>query len=332
MISVEVTKKKTNQPTWTGIVNHYDNETEWKEGRKKGIGASEVAAIFGVGYSNQSPVTVWSSKCGIAEQDFDNETIRRMKRGKRMESIIAAEFEDETGFPVRDLGEFSTYQSIDCPILFATLDRITVHPEFGAIPVELKNVNGRFRNDWDEEQEPPLKYMVQVQAQMLCTGASHCYLVGLIGGDELVIRLIERNQRFIDSMIKELRKFWSFVERREMPPVDDSEATKAMLGCIYPCDLGNEISLPDNFIELDRELVELKEQIKTLETRKDGIENKIKAAIGDATCGVLPVGSYSWKAQTRSTVDGKLLADLDPQLYQQCLRVSSFRVLRRSGK
>jgi predicted phage-related endonuclease len=162
------------------------------------------------------------------------------------------------------------------------------------------------------------------------TGASHCYLVGWIGGDTLSIHLIPRNQRFIDAMHTRLKEFWGYVQRREIPPVDDSEATKSMLGLIYPRDTGDEISLPDDFIELDRELVELKESIKTLETRKDGIENRIKAQIGDATRGVLPVGCYSWKVQTRTVVDSEKLAQIAPEVYQECLRVSSFRVLRRS--
>jgi putative phage-type endonuclease len=323
---------KSKSVLWNCIVDRYDSETEWLEARRSGIGASEVASIFGVGYKTQSPVTIWASKTGIAESEIDEETKKLFRRGHRMETVIALEFEDETGLVCVDPGQFAIYRHPTIDWLFSTLDRFTVHSEFGPVPVELKNVNGRFRGEWDIDQDPPLKFVVQCQTQMAVTGASHCYLVGLIGGDELVIRLIERNQRFIDAMVKKLEQFWAFVERREMPPVDESEATKAMLGLIYPRDTGDEISLPDEFVELDRELVDLKESIKTLETRRDGIENLIKANIGDATRGVLPVGSYSWKAQTRTSVDSEKLAQIAPEVYEECLKVSSFRVLRRAGK
>jgi predicted phage-related endonuclease len=167
---------------------------------------------------------------------------------------------------------------------------------------------------------------------MAVTGAKACYLVGLIGGDEIAVRLIERNQRFIDAMMIKLGEFWQYVTDREMPPVDESEATAAMLGLIYPKDDGTEVSLPIDFIELDRELLQLKEQRKTIETRITGIENLIKAELGNATRGVLPVGSFSWKEQTRTTIDAESLRNELPEIAERFSKVSSFRVLRRSSK
>lgn len=318
--------------TWKTIVETHDTESEWLEARKTGIGASEVAAIFGVGYANQSPMTVWANKTGAAELEFSVEQLRRMKRGKKLEPVIASEFEDETGLFANDPGDFTIFRSIVFPFLFATIDRFCVHREYGPIPVELKAVHGRFRNEWNETEEPPLKYMVQVQAQMLVTGTTSCYLVGLVGGDELFVRLIERNQRFIDAMVSKLESFWGFVQRREMPPIDDSEATRAILGMIYPRDDGTEICLPEDANDWDRELIAVKDQIKTLESRKDGLENKIKAAIGEASRGTLATGSYTWKQQTRSSIDAELLRNRFPEAAAMCSRESTFRVLRRSSK
>ncbi len=319
---------------WKSVCERYATEPEWLEARKSGIGASEVASIFGCGYANTSPITVWAGKIGGPQIELDAAALRRMRRGKKMEPIIASEFEDETGLVAVDpnFGGYAIFRSSETPWLFATLDRFTIHPEHGPIPVELKAVRWQFHGEWDQECEPPLKFQVQCQSQMYATGTSRCYLVGLIGGDEPVIRLIERNQRFIDAMIVRLAEFWGYVERREMPPVDESEATRAILGMIYPSDTGAEISLPEEFVEMDRELLEIKDQIKTLETRKDGIENRIKAAIGDATKGVLPVGSYTWKEQSRTTIDAELLRAELPDIAEQFSKTSSFRVLRRSNK
>jgi len=318
--------------TWQTIPESWETQEQWLERRKDGIGASEVAAIFGCGYANQSPVTVWAAKTGGPIPEITPEQQRRFDRGHRMEPVIAQEFEVETGLECYDPGDYAMFWHVDHAWLFSTLDRYTVHPEYGPIPVELKAVHGRFAKDWDTEEEPPLKFQVQCQTQMACTGTSHCYLVGFIGGDEVVVRLIERNQRFIDAMILKLKEFWGFVERKEMPPVDESEATRAMLGLIYRKDDGGEVTLPDEFNDLDRQLLEIKDEIKKLETRKDGIENRIKAEIGNATRGVLLSGSYSWKSQTRESVDAKRLANEFPSAYQECLRVSEFMVLRRSNK
>lgn len=318
---------------WSAICETHETREEWIDARRTGIGASESPGIFGVGYEQQSPITIWSSKIGGPEVEFDAAALKRMNRGKKMEPIIADEFADEVGFPVVDPGEFTVYRSAEHPWLFATLDRFCIHPEFGPIPVEIKNVNGRFRGDWDEEEEPPLKYVVQCQHQMAVTGTSHCYLVGLVGGDELVIRLLERNQRFIDAMVIKLREFWGYVERREMPPVDESEATRAMLGLIYPHDTGDEVSLPPDATEWDHELTDVKEKIKSLDSRKTLLENQLRAAIGNASVGRLPFGGgYSWKQQTRSGIDAKMLRDRYPEAATVCATETSFRVLRRSSK
>lgn len=318
--------------TWRCLIEMHETEEQWLESRVTGIGASEVASIFGCGYAGTSPVTVWASKTGGPRIEFSEEQLRRMNRGKKLEPVVASEFEEETGLVAVDPGEFTIFRHPDHHWLFATLDRWCIHPEFGPIPVELKAVHGRFRSDWDASDEPPLKYMVQCQTQMAVTDSPACYLAGLIGGDEVVVRLIERNQRFIDAMIVKLGEFWGYVERREMPPVDDSDATAAMLGLIYPQDTGAEVHLSHDFIEMDRELLQLKDQRKTIDTRITGIENAIKAAMGEATRGCLPHGSYTWKLQSRTGIDADRLRNEFPGVAEQCSKVTEFRVLRRSNK
>lgn len=296
----------------------FASEAEWVDGRKSFIGASEVASVFGVGYAATSPLTVWWSKRGNEPPAFDDATRKRMALGKKMEPIISDLFTDETGLPCHDPGDFAVFYHREIPWHATTLDRLAVHDDYGPVPVELKHINGRFRGDWDAEDEPPLKYMVQCQAQISVTGASHCYLVGLIGGDELSVRLVERNQKFIDAMLVRLADFWKHVQDGSMPPIDESEATKAMLATIYPRDTGLTVSLPGDATDWDRELIEVKEQIKTLETRRNYLENQIKAAIGDAAIGLLPCGgSYSWRTQQRA---------------EYVVKATEFRVLRRSSK
>lgn len=321
------------QKTWPAICETHETEQEWREARKSGIGASEVAAIFGCGYKTSSIVTVWADKTeAAAQQEIDEETQEMFDVGHEMEPFIARRFEKRTGLTTHDPGRFTIFRHGSIPWLFSTLDRFVVHPEFGPIPLELKHVNGRFRHEWKECDDPALKFNVQCQTQMEVTGTNHCYLAGWIGGDTLSVHLIERNQRFIDAMVVRLQEFWGYVERREMPPVDESEATRAMLGLIFPHDDGQDVILPGDAVDWDRELLEVKEQLKALEARKDGLENKLKAAIGKATRGCLPVGSYTWKEQTRSGIDARLLRERFPEAAEACATESSFRVLRRSSK
>lgn len=302
---------------WISVREVYESEEEWLKARDFGIGASEVAAVLGAGYESQSPVTVWSRKTGKPQPELTAEQLKRFRLGHRMESVIAAGFEDETGLIAVDPGSFTIFRHPEIRWLFATLDRFTIHPEFGPMPVELKAVNGRFRSEW-EEGEPPLKFQIQCQVQMFCTGASHCYLVALIGGDELVVRLLERNDKFVEAMLDKVSDFWGFVERDELPPVDQSNATKDALRWIFPADDGEEVALPAEFVEMDEKLVELKNQRKVIDAEITGIENQIKAAIGDASKGRLVTGAaYSWKTQRRD---------------EYVVKASEFRVLKRTNK
>lgn len=286
----------------------------WLRERKSGIGASESASIFGVGYASQCPANVWESKVSDTAQEFDDATLRLMTRGKRMEPIIAQEFTDETGYLTHDPGEFTIFRHPEHDWIFATLDHVCEHPDLGLVPVELKNVTGRMRGEW--EGDLPLKFQVQCNHQMAVTGATHCYLVGLIAGETLEVRLVERDQRFINVMIKKLGEFWQYVIDRKMPPVDDSEATAKMLARHWPIDQGGEIVLPDDAIDWDRDLAAAKADLKDAEKRKRSCENKIKAAIGDATWGIVPGGGrYSWKTQQRA---------------EYVAAATEFRVLRRS--
>ncbi len=280
-------------------IEHHQSREEWLAARRTMVGASDTAGIFGVGYASQSPLTIWASKRGIEEPEIPTAQLRRMNIGSKMEPIIAELFSEETGLETFDPGDFTIFRHGEIDWLGATLDRVS-EDKGHMVPVELKRVSGILRKDWDADDEPPLKFQVQCQHQMAVVGADWAYLVGLIGDDDLAVRKIERNQKFIDAMEARLAEFWQHVQSGTMPAVDESEATKAMLAHIWPWDSGLTVSLPHDASEWDRELIELKEQQKTLESRRTFLENQIKSALGEAAIGLLPSGgSYSWKTQQR---------------------------------
>jgi len=271
------------------------NREEWLEARRRSIGASESAAIFGLGYASQSPLTVWANKVH-GEEDFQE--TQRMRIGKLIEPALRAIFADQHGIECQSPGEFSIYRHPDLPFMGATLDGLAVHNDYGPVPVEMKNVDYFNRKEW-EEGTGPLKYQIQVQHQLAVTGASHAYLFGLVGGNTPISILVERNERFInETLLPTLESFWGYVKSGEMPPIDGSEATARALKTLYPRDNGIAVQLPLEATEWDRELAAVKLTIKEAEAKKTLLENKIKAAIGEATFGELPGGGrYRWKEQ-----------------------------------
>lgn len=297
------------------LVDEYPDRESWLQARRLLIGASDTAGIFGVGYSDQSPITIFDSKINPPRETTDPAKLKRFKIGRLMEPALRAVFSEETGLPCASPGDFAIHRHRDLPWLGASLDAFTRHDEYGYCPVELKNVSNFAREEWDDD-EPPLKFNVQLQHQLAVTGASHGFLLGLIGGNEPVVKTIERSQRFIDNMLARLEEFWGYVERRELPPVDTSIATAKLLGKLFPEDTGGTVFLDAEAKDWIDDIEGSKETIKTAEAVKTAAENQLKAAMKDNSFAELPDGRrYSWKTQSRKGY---------------YVEPTSFRVLRRA--
>lgn len=290
------------------------NREDWLWRRMTGFGSSDSAGLLNHGYVDQSPLTVIDSKINPPR---DKNEIKRLRIGKLMEPALRAIFSDETGMPCFPIGDFTILQHREIPWLMATLDGGTLDEVFGPGPVELKNVSNWNKSEW-ESSEAPLKFNIQVQHQLAVTGAKRGYLLGLIGGNEPIVKAIDRDERFIGAMIKALEKFWQYVERKELPPVDESEATARMLAQFWPEDSGATVMLPHESDEWAADIAKASEDEKNAKERKTFAGNKIKACIGEASFGVTPAGrKFSWKTQSKR---------------EYVVSASTTRVLRECGK
>lgn len=277
----------------------YRNREKWVADRKNSIGASESPAILGVGYANQSPFSVWAEKSGRVSPD-EKEVDEVLHVGILMEpvlrSIFCLKMPGARFAPVPE--GIVTYRHPHLPFLTATPDGF-VQCENGPWGVfEAKNVGEYNRAEWSGE--PPLRVQVQIQHQMAVTGCQFGYAMALIGGNKPHVVPVERNQRFIDGLERKLTEFWQYVERREVPPVDGSIATAECLAALHPDDSGQVVEFDTAFVASFDELERAKSVIKENESILMAAQNIIKAALGDATYGVLPDGrAVSWKTQER---------------------------------
>lgn len=184
------------------------NTPEWLQLRKQGIGASEAAAILG-DTAWGTPLTVWQEK---RSPDIHDIGTQRMLWGHRMESVIAdavAEEFPELGGVIPSEG---LLQSVECPWLLGTLDRRIESPDYGVVPLEIKNVSGFQKKDWyGEYGEPvvPPKYTIQVRQQAFITNAPGGWVGVLFDGNELETVWVPQSQDFIDRHLKgTLKDFW----------------------------------------------------------------------------------------------------------------------------
>lgn len=277
---------------------------EWLAQRRKGIGSSDAPIIFGESPWSD-PLTLWCQKLGL--DGFTMDESEPMKWGHILEEPIAREFNERTGRDVASPGEFFIYQHPLFDWMQATPDRIQIDSE-RELPglLEIKTANAFAASEWGESA--PLHYQIQVQHQLAVTGFQWGTICVLIGGQQLKWFDIERNERFIQNLIRVESEFWTLVET-EKPPVPQvhSESLVKALQKLHPDDNGESIELPADALGWDAELQAIKAQVKELEARKSDIENRIKVAIGAATFGKIHGLDYvySWKTVERKGYEVK---------------------------
>ena len=258
---------------------------DWLARRRMGVGASEVSAILGVN-DYLSCYALWADKSGLLPiLDLESEAAHF---GQVLEPIVASEYERRNACAVRDLGRYSLLTNPLYPRLFATLDREIVDLVRGPGALECKAPGWRQAIHWEEE--PPLAYVVQVQAQLAVTGWQWGVLAAILGGQRFVQYEVARNDDLILEIGIAVADFWRRVEANDPPPVDGSISTASVLKRLYPADLGTEIVLDDETVGSVQRWKELTATQRQLESEVRTQRNLIVSAMGDAARGRLPTG------------------------------------------
>lgn len=287
------------------------DERLWLGERKKGVGASESPVLFGPDVTpHGSPFGMWAEKTGQVEPA--PVVSDAAKWGRYLEAPIADAYAEETGRPLVDLGRRTLLRSRRLPYMQATLDRvINFGSEIG--PLEIKNVGAHKLDEWVEA--PPLRYQVQLQHQLAVTGFAMGALAVLVGGQKFIRFDVERDDKFISALEELCGDFWQCVETRTPPAVDGSDATRRAIERLYTKDNGESVVLGEEFLSLDRDLQAIEARIDDLESQKKELRNRIVAAIGPASRGVIPNGpAYTFKLVEKKAHE---------------VKASSYRQLRR---
>lgn len=283
----------------SATLDRLESREVWLAERRRGVGASEVAAILGVD-PRRGPLAVYASKVAPPAEDDDEPEDSPLYWGRRFEEPVAAWYAEATKRTVTNPGEFSLHRHAAAP-LFATLDRNVADPTRVETPgvLECKAVSVWGPMDlW--RVEAPLLYQVQLQAQLAVTGREWGSVAALLGGTRPVYHDYARNDRFIDAMLLAVQQFWKCVERREPPPPDITPSVRDALHRLWPEDSGVEIAMPEDKVGLVAEWEHAKEAHKATEARKDEMEAQIKAVLQDATWARLPDGRrVQWKTEPR---------------------------------
>lgn len=272
-----------------------ETEAEWLAARRSFVGASESATILGVGYRESSPAGIWESKAFGAIGPPPAPELK-LRIGKAKEPLLRELFEEATGKHCEPPAAMA-YRHKEFPFIGCSLDGEAI-VDGARATVELKNVGAHNRKEW-EGPAAPLKYSVQVQHQLLVTGAEIGYLFALVADEETYVFPVYPDKEFHAALRERLEAFWRSVETKTMPPLDESEATGRMLARLYPQDTGEMIDLPPEAAAWVAAKEIASADRKRAEAEITAADNLLKAALGSATYGLLPDGRrVSWKSQS----------------------------------
>ncbi len=276
-------------------IETFQTEPEWLAARMLGVGASQCPMLLRASNTG-SPMSVWLEKTTGARPMWTPRQEELLYWGKAAEDMVARRYEVVTGRSViKNLGPY-TIRRHDTVPLFATLD----YELHGGGILEIKNVDSSQAEQWDDDA--PVSYQVQLQAQMAVTGQEWGVVCGLIGGNRLMPYEYRRDEGFIGELLEHVTEFWRLVETNTPPIPDGSEATKAALHRLYPRHTkGARVTLPPEAEVWYRIRADGKAAIKAAQAKIDEAEAEIKAAMKDAEVGEIPgIGEVTWKAQEQA--------------------------------
>lgn len=269
-----------------------DDRPAWLRARRTGIGASEIAAILGESRWGDAG-SIYARKVAPVE---DDEAREWQEWGLRLEPVILEAYSSPRYTGRRTRRDGRLLRSREYPWALCTLDAWADVDVDGdglvdwiEIPLELKT--DRWGREWDDG--PPVEYMLQLQHQMLVTGARRASIAVLVGGSQLAWCDAARDEATIARVIRAGERFWASVEAREMPETRDHAALAAVF---REMDRGRVVELEGaEWIRRDAQRCEAQAVAGTVAVEKAAIDAAIKRAMGRAEVARLDDGTeYRW--------------------------------------
>lgn len=301
---------------------------EFIKERQKGIGGSDVGAIMGVN-KYKSVFEVYMDKIEIIEdavESINHKSLYENKSesaywGETLKEVNAKEYTVRTGKKVRKENKVLIDSEYD--FMRANIDRKVI----GENSILMCKTSSTFLAKEYEGEEIPASFILQCQHNMRVSGTSKCYIASLIGGQKFVIKEIERDDELINMIIEKEKDFWYNHVLKKVPPlIDGSFGAKKYIESKYKnSEIGLEIALPEDYMNMIQEYTNIKENIHNLDQQLKQIENSIKDEMKSAEIGILEKYRVNWKSIYSNRIDAKALKNNYPEVYKNVIKESITR-------
>ena len=287
----------------------------WLQVRKGGIGSSDAAAAVGLN-PYRSQLELWMEKTGRAPVappgDGGADDQSPMYWGSLLEPIVAAHYTRRTGNRVRRIN--AVLQHPEHPWMLANIDReVLGAPDVQLLGCKTAGIQGA----WLWRDGVPEYVQLQVQHQLAVTGKHAADVAVLLGGQELQIYRLERDEELIAQLIALEREFWGYVERDQEPPADGSDSADRALRALYPRDSGLTLNLQQDLVmgAVFSDLLAVRKVLATHTALEAQLKQAIQQRMGEASRAVFDGGEVSFRRSKDSTVlDTARLAKEQPEI------------------
>jgi putative phage-type endonuclease len=184
---------------------------EWLEWRRKGIGASDAAAIMGVS-PWVTPYQLWAVKRGLVPPQPPNPA---MLRGSKLEPMIREAYEQAQG----GLGFACLRVHAEYKWMRASLDWLSSDETFFA---EFKAPGAEAHRYALDGAVPPY-YLPQIMHTFAVVPQARLAHYYSHDGERGVLVQVERDEAYIAKLIAAERAFWALVESGTEPPLTDRD-------------------------------------------------------------------------------------------------------------
>ncbi len=202
------------------------SEEDWLDYRRRGIGGSDVSAIFGTS-PFRTARDLYYDKLNIASVEDDEGNWVAMEMGHLLEPLVAKIFERKTGYRVYQIKKM--FQHPQYPWMLADVDYFVELPDGTTAILEIKTTNYNARDNWwmNGKETVPVYYESQGRHYMAVTDLDRCFFCCLYGNneEEVIIREVKRDFEYEAEMVFLEQYFWeNHVQRHVPPPYTESGA------------------------------------------------------------------------------------------------------------
>lgn len=288
---------------------------QWLQDRKLGVGASEIATLFGLN-PWQNVRELWSLKVHDLPSEGSNELFHF---GHEMEDLIGREFALRSGETVAEPDEAIIVGSK--PHYRASLDRVIIEDGEAVAALELKNLHeGRLKEYMT--CGPSTQYLLQLQYQMACANMEYGYLAALFGGQKFAAWRVVASPSVAAEIFRRVDCFWEYVESKTEPPeiIGGRELENAGDGTLVLTDPAWEERLSElETLRLKKAKIEKEEKL---------LKQSLKETLGDATSARAGRMAVSVSVSKRTSLDTTRLKEEQPELVAQYTKEASVKTLR----